>query len=239
LPVTRKRKTFFWLPVTGIWLLLDMFSGLVEGKGVVKSKNCKGEVFQLEIETTINMNDLKIGDSIAVDGCCLTVTSKLGNKFWVDLGQETQTLTTLCDLACNDEVNLERALQMGARLGGHLVQGHVDGIGRIAGITKNGETSEYLIEIPNELAKYIVKKGSIAINGVSLTVNNCDDKQFSVLLIPHTLEATTLGKLRTGAKVNLEVDIIGKYVEKLTFISSDEYHAKSKITEEFLRKHGF
>ncbi|MBU4484581.1 riboflavin synthase [bacterium] len=216
-----------------------MFSGLIENIGKIKSKKSNDGLIQLEIETTLDLSDTNVGDSFAVDGCCLTVTSKLGNRVWLDVGPETQSLTTIPQLNAGDSVNLERALRMGARLGGHLVQGHIDGVGAVTKVEQKGKAREYVIEIPKELAKYTVKKGSIAVNGVSLTINDCDQNQFSVLVIPHTLENTTFKDIGVGRGVNLEVDIVGKYVEKLTFISSEEYRSESNITKEFLKKHGF
>jgi len=216
-----------------------MFTGIIEGVGTVRTVKKKGDGLELEISCEFDLERSNVGDSISVNGCCLTVTSRLGKSFWADVSPETMTVSTLGGIKEGDPVNLERALQLGDRLGGHIVQGHVDGIGQIVDIKEHSGSMEYRIEIPAQLSKYIVEKGSVAVDGVSLTVNRCENNQFSVTVIPHTKLKTTFSKLKRGERVNLEVDIIGKYVEKLTFLDSDEYRKESKITEEFLKKHGF
>jgi len=216
-----------------------MFTGIIEGVGTVRTVKKKEEGLEIEIGCEFDLERTNVGDSISVNGCCLTVTSRLGKSFWADVSDESTGITTLGNVKVGDPVNLERALQVGSRLGGHIVQGHVDGIGQIVDIKEHSGSMEYRIEIPAQLSKYIVEKGSVAVDGVSLTVNRCENNQFSVTVIPHTKLKTTFSKLKRGERVNLEVDIIGKYVEKLTFLDSDEYRKESKITEEFLKKHGF
>lgn len=216
-----------------------MFTGIIEAVGRVKSLERKGDYARIEIFVEIPLSDIKVGDSVAVNGVCLTVTSRLGNTFWADISSETLNVTTLGTLKVGDRVNVERPLQMGARFGGHLVQGHVDGVGRVIKIQEVKEGQEITISVPEHLTKYIVDKGSVAVDGVSLTVVRCKEGEFTVSLIPHTLSNTTLGSIKEGAVVNLEVDIVGKYVEKLKFIDSDNYHEPSRITEEFLKRHGF
>jgi riboflavin synthase len=216
-----------------------MFTGIIEGVGKVRTVKKKGDGLELEIACDFDLERTNVGDSISVNGCCLTITSRLGKSFWADVSDETFQVTTFHDIKTGDPVNLERALQVGSRLGGHIVQGHVDGTGRIAEIKEHPDSVEFLVEIPRELSRYIVEKGSVAIDGVSLTVNHCENNKFDVTVIPHTKLMTTFSKLKVGDRVNLEVDIIGKYVEKLTFLDSEEYRKESKITEEFLKKHGF
>lgn len=216
-----------------------MFTGIIEGVGSVRTVKKKDDGLEMEIGCDFDLERTNIGDSISVNGVCLTVTSRLGKSFWADVSGETVTVSTLGKLKAGDAVNLERALIVGSRLGGHIVQGHVDGIGQVVDIKEKKSSIQLTIEIPEQLNKYIVEKGSVAIDGVSLTVNRVEKNRFSVTVIPHTKLKTTFSTLRTGDSVNLEVDIIGKYVERLTFLDSDEYRKDSKITEEFLKKHGF
>lgn len=217
-----------------------MFTGIIEGVGSIRAIKKKGDGAEAEIMCDFDLGDTSIGDSISVNGCCLTITSKLGRAFWADISPETMSLTTLELLKAGDPVNLERALKVGGRLGGHIVQGHVDGIGEVIEIKDESSSIEYTIKIPSNLSRYIVDKGSVAVDGVSLTVNSVSKDTFKVMIIPHTQLKSTFQRMMKGNKVNLEVDIIGKYVEKLAFLDSDQFsHKGSKITEEFLRKHGF
>lgn len=215
-----------------------MFTGIIEAVGTVRAFESRGEVARIQVQIDLPLEDINVGDSLAIDGVCLTVTSRLGNNIWADVSKETLKLTTLKNLVSGAKVNIERALRMTGRLGGHLVQGHVDGVGKIIGIEPNDAGREMTIEFPERLAKYIVEKGAVAINGASFTIAKIDGNTFSVAVIPHTIEHTKT--LRAGDEVNLEVDIIGKYVEKLSFMSSEAYHEEgSRVTEEFLRRHGF
>lgn len=216
-----------------------MFTGIIEGVGTVRTVKKKGDGLEIEIGCDFDLERTNVGDSISVNGVCLTVTSRLGKSFWADVSGETVSVSTIGKLKSDDPVNLERALMVGSRLGGHIVQGHVDGIGQVVDIKEKKSSIEFTIGIPEQLNKYIVEKGSVAVDGVSLTVNRVEKNRFSVTVIPHTKLKTTFSTLRTGDSVNLEVDIIGKYVERLTFLDSDEYRKDSKITEEFLKKHGF
>ncbi len=216
-----------------------MFTGIIEGIGHVVSIKRQGQTGQYEIEVGFDMGDVNVGDSVACDGCCLTVTSRLGNRFWADISDETLRVTTLGGLAVGHAVNIERALKVGARLGGHLVQGHVDGVGKIE-LLQDVEGGKLLkIQAPHRLSRYIVEKGSITVNGLSLTVNAIEGNGVTIRLVPHTVQMTTMNEKKVGDPVNLEVDIIGKYVEKLRFLGSEEYHDGSEISEEFLKKHGF
>ena len=216
-----------------------MFTGIIEGVGSIRAIKHKGEWLELEVEVDFNLESTNVGDSISINGCCTTVTSRLGKSFWTTLSPETLDKTTLFQLKAGDPVNLERALQLGQRLGGHIVQGHVDGIGKVLKISNLGAGVELTIEIPSNLSRYLVDKGSVAIDGVSLTVNRSQDTDFSVMIIPHTKLMTTFSRLKPGFLVNLEVDIVGKYVEKISHLDSEQYHRGSSITKEFLKKHGF
>lgn len=190
-----------------------MFTGLVETFGTITAVANTGNDIRLSMKP-VSEFDVQLGDSVAINGVCLTVTTHNGDISF-DVSPETLKSTNLGDLKSGDRVNLERALRLSDRLGGHIVTGHVDGIGSIRDKRKAGEYTFYTVESPPEVLKYIVKKGSIAVDGISLTVVDHDSRSFSVAIIPHTLQATNLGDKGAGDKVNLEADIIGKYVEKL------------------------
>lgn len=193
-----------------------MFTGLVEDIGRIERAERRGESMELEIAPkAIRPEELALGDSVAIDGVCLTVTARDARRFRALAGPETLKLTTLGALRVGAQVNLERALLPTTRLGGHIVAGHVDGVGEIVAKRPVGPAIDFQFRAPRELLRYIVVKGSICVDGISLTVNRVDEYSFAVGLIPHTLEQTTLGDKHVGAKVNLEVDILGKYVEKL------------------------
>lgn len=219
--------------------IASMFTGIIEGTGRVKSAKQQSEGVQIEVEAHFDLERSNVGESIAVNGCCLTITSRLGTSFWADVSAETIQKTTLGDLKEGAAVNLERPLKMGERLSGHLVQGHVDGIGVVKAVREVGEANEFQIKAPSHLSRYLVEKGSIAVDGVSLTINQVEKETFSVMIIPHTRMKTTFQELGLGSQVNLEVDIIGKYVAKLTHLDSEEYQKGTQITQEFLKKHGF
>ena len=189
-----------------------MFTGLVEELGTI-SKITQTEIW---IEASVVMKDLGIKDSISVNGACLTVVDLKENTFRVDVVPETLIRTDLGYLAIGDKVNLERSAQLGGRLGGHIVQGHVDGTAEIISIVEDGTSWSIEFQISNSLSKYIVEKGFICVDGASLTVVNCDEKSFSIALIPYTKDNTVLGLKRVGSTVNIETDIIGKYLEKLS-----------------------
>ena len=211
-----------------------MFTGLVEGKGMVVGIERKDQGANLQIKPLFSLNNLKIGESIAIDGACLTVTKLHKETFEVELSPETLLRTTFRYFQVGTEVNLEQALQLGDRLGGHLVTGHVDTMGVIKDKKEWGSHTVFTFGIPGEWMRYIVEKGSVAINGVSLTVNRCLSDSFEVNIIPHTARITTLGKKEIGDKVNIETDLIGKYVFK--FLTP---WLKTGLTEDFLKEHGF
>jgi riboflavin synthase len=193
-----------------------VFTGLVEDVGTVARVEPRAGTCLLAVRTAgLPVDQLAIGDSIAVDGVCLTVTERGGGAFAVTAVDETLRRTTLGDLAAGHPVHLERALRMGDRLGGHLVQGHVDGVATLSDRRAAGDNLELTFRAPPPLLRYVVEKGSIAVDGVSLTVVRVDDNSFAVALIPHTVRVTALGRKEVGGRANLEVDMIAKYVERL------------------------
>lgn len=189
-----------------------MFTGIVQFTGVIKRVTKTGESTRLEIESQAAISSLKKGDSISVDGVCLTVIENVNNTFKADVAKETLSRTTLKYLKNGDVVNLELPLTLSTPLGGHIVQGHVDCVGRIVGRRREGNGERITIEIPSEWSKYIVEKGSIAVDGMSLTVAKKSGRRIEIAIIPHTLKNTNISLKRTGSFVNIEVDIIGKYV---------------------------
>jgi len=192
-----------------------MFSGIIADVGTITRAEDREGGLRLSVEThALGMDDVQLGDSIAVNGVCLTVVKNDGNTFTVDVSRETLNCTAGLG-AQGARVNLEKALRLSDRLGGHLVSGHVDGVGEVVAFTDIGESWKLVVRAPQALAKYIAVKGSITINGVSLTVNEVEGAVFNVNLIPHTLAVTTLNELRAGAKVNLEIDLIARYVERM------------------------
>ena len=218
-----------------------MFTGLVEGIGRVKEVSRAGADMSLTIEPLFPMPDLKVGESISVNGVCLTVTGVKGNSFSVDVSAETFSRTTVGRLKIADGVNLERSLRLSDRLGGHLVLGHVDGVGKILKKEQSQRSWVMKIGVDEPLSRYIIEKGSIAVDGVSLTVNRCTAESVEVNIIPQTGRETNLLRRKTGDLVNIETDMIGKYVEKFLGKgqSSRETPRTSGIDEEMLRKHGF
>jgi len=192
-----------------------MFTGLIEEVGRVASIDVDGERARLVIEAPGVVDDLPLGASVAVDGVCVTATDVTASTFAVDLMRETLRVTALGHLAPGTRVNLERAMRVGDRLGGHLVQGHVDAIGEVVGVDEVPGTWTVQFRVPSDLTRYLVVKGSICVAGVSLTVAALEDDVVSIGLIPHTLAHTNLGDLVVGSTVNLEVDVVAKYVERM------------------------
>jgi riboflavin synthase len=193
-----------------------MFTGIVQDVGRIAGREVRGGDMRLNIAVTkLALDTTNIGDSICVHGVCLTVVERSDKSFIADVSRETLTLTTLGALGVDSLVNLELALKAGDALGGHLVSGHVDGIGQVLSAEPDARSLRIRIRPPAELGRYIARKGSIALDGVSLTVNEVDDLAFGINLIPHTLQATTLGHLKPGTRVNLEVDQVARYVERL------------------------
>ncbi len=190
-----------------------MFTGIIETTGTVRSIEARGDLTRLGIEAASIASEVAIGDSVAVNGTCLTVTGTQGSVVHFDAIVETLEKTALGDLVADSLVNLERALVAGGRLDGHIVQGHVDGVGRVRGLERAGNDVRLAIDCPEEIRQFLLEKGSVAIDGVSLTVVDIDDAGFDVALIPLTLEHTTLGERSVGERVNLEADVLGKYVK--------------------------
>ena len=192
-----------------------MFSGIIANVGLINRAEDRDGGLRLSVAAgALGMDDVQIGDSIAVNGVCLTVVALNGNEFTVDVSRETLDCTVGLERQ-GGHVNLEKALRLSDRLGGHLVSGHVDGVGEVVAFNDIGESWQLAVRAPQQLAKYIAVKGSITINGVSLTVNQVAGPEFEVNLIPHTLEVTTLDELKAGDKVNLEIDLIARYVERM------------------------
>ena len=215
-----------------------MFSGIIETIGAIRSlrKDAKGA--RITIEAPGLLNGVRLGDSIALNGVCVTVVDFDERKFEADLSIETLRRTNLGELAVGDGCNMERAMALGERLGGHLVSGHVDGVGRIKSRKNEGDSIWLTFEAPVEVMRYVVYKGSVAVDGISLTVAACESETFSVSIIPHTSEQTTLTEKKDGAAVNLEADLIGKYVEKL-LVPHMESRFPSGVTMEKLKEQGY
>lgn len=216
-----------------------MFTGLVAELGKVQNLSRQGNSYHLTVNAVKVMNNLKIGDSVAVNGACLTVVNLTESSFTADVMPETVRLTNIGGLRSGDKVNLERTLRLVDGLDGHIVSGHIEGLGTI--ISKTPEEIAIIVKIQAEpaLLKYVIKKGSIAIDGISLTVINVDKNSFSVSLIPHTAKETTLGFKNAGDKVNLETDIIGKYVERMLMFNEKKSVAKDLLSKNMLMENGF
>jgi riboflavin synthase len=212
-----------------------MFTGIIEEIGRIKSVKRGGHTVVLEIEAQKVLEDTRIGDSIATNGVCLTVTAMENNSFSADVMPETMSRSNLGELRPGDRVNLERALCLNSRLGGHLVAGHVDGTGRLVSKEQDENAIWLTIAASDEVLRYIIEKGSITIDGVSLTIAYVDEQVFKVSIIPHTQEETTLTAKRIGAVLNLENDMIAKYVEKL--MGGEK--KRGGLTLDFLQSHGF
>ena len=209
-----------------------MFTGIIEGLGNVQRLTAKGADAVLEIEASIDLKDVSIGDSIAVNGACLTVTAKKEKTFSADVSAETIAKTTLGLLHAGDKINLEQSIRVGGFIGGHFVLGHVDDKGRILSKSQKSGSVIIAVEVNDQLSRQIVEKGSVAIDGISLTVNKLEKGRFYVNIIPHTAANTTLLAKKEGDLVNIETDVLGKYVEKLL-------HSGRGIDKDFLTDHGF
>ncbi|AMQ21068.1 MULTISPECIES: riboflavin synthase [Geobacillus] len=213
-----------------------MFTGIIEEIGTIEQMKQTGDAIVMTIGAKRVLEDVRLGDSIAVNGVCLTVTSFTERQFTVDVMPETVKATALKTLKPGSKVNLERAMAAGGRFGGHFVTGHVDGVGRIIRQWPKANAVYYEIEVPASLRAYMIEKGSVAVDGTSLTIFGLSERTFIVSLIPHTREATILGEKRPGDLVNIECDMIGKYVA--AFLDA-KATPTSKLTVEFLEQHGY
>lgn len=219
-----------------------MFTGIIESIGTVKQMQDKGGDMRLELETgKLDMKDVVLGDSIAVNGVCLTVIEMTGNSFSADVSRETLKHTSLGKLKPGSQVNLEKALTLQTRLGGHMVSGHVDALGTVLERKDDARSIWFKVQAPANLAKYIVHKGSITVDGTSLTVNAVDGNEFELNIVPHTLQETIMNNYAAGTEVNLEVDIIGRYLERLLLgeKAADKDVAGNGVDMDLLQRAGF
>lgn len=216
-----------------------MFTGIIESVGKIESIEDKGGDARVWILTSkMDMSDVQLGDSIAMNGVCLTAIELRDDAYCADVSGETLSLTSLKQLKEGSRVNLEKALTPNTRLGGHMVSGHVDGLGKVIERYDDARSVRFIIESPKSLAKYIAVKGSITVDGVSLTVNKLDGCQFELNIVPHTLQETIMDSYQAGTEVNLEVDLIARYLERL-MLGEQAAEPGAKITESFLAENGF
>ena len=220
-----------------------MFTGIIAAMGSVRRLTLRGEDALLEVDAALEMDDVRIGDSISVSGACLTITALKDTGFTADVSAETLSRTTLKTIKAGDPVNLEKALRVGDRLGGHIVLGHVDGVGRIHGKTVRSQSVIFCFEIDPGLGRYVVAKGSITVDGISLTVNRCEKDRFYVNIIPHTAAGTTLGVKKASDTVNIETDILARSLEKLIIANPEHNGEKGNpaggVDMALLARHGF
>ncbi|MDC8832769.1 riboflavin synthase [Alteromonas gilva] len=216
-----------------------MFTGIVAALGTIESMTDRGEAIRLKVASgKLDMTDVALGDSIATNGVCLTVVDFSQHHYSADVSAETIRLTGFAHYSPGMQVNLEKAMQVGDRFGGHIVSGHVDGVGEVSKVIPHSDYVEIWIKAPDDLARYIAHKGSITVDGVSLTVNKVNGSEFMLWIIPHTLQETVLGTYKTGTRVNLEVDVIARYLERL-MLGDQAANKKNDISLEFLAEHGY
>ena len=216
-----------------------MFTGLIQDLGKIQSLERRGEGVFLTVATGLMLSDVKIGDSIAVDGVCLTVIRLSNRTFTAEVSPETLDRTTLAKTSAGRPVNLEKSLRVSDFLGGHLVSGHVDGIGAVVSVLAEGNAWRYRFRVPPEIGRYLIEKGSVAVDGISLTVAEIEEPEFTVAVIPHTAQSTTLRIKKAGDPVNLEIDPIAKYVEKFLRQAEQPAAKGSRLDAGFLAQHGF
>jgi len=218
-----------------------MFTGIVAGTGILRGRRGAGGGLAFDLEAGFDIADPEEGESIAISGVCLTAYAIQGRRFTVDVSPESLTRTTLGELSVGAPVNMERALRMSDRLGGHIVSGHVDCVANVRERRNTGDFTLFSFSLPEQWSRYVIEKGSVTIDGVSLTVNSCGAGRFEVSIIPHTLQVSTLRLLKIGSRVNIEVDIIGKYVEKLLTVQPSPASGPEQgtINPAFLAEHGF
>ena len=216
-----------------------MFTGIVEERGSIVAREDLSDAARFTVRGPLVTSDAGHGDSIAVNGVCLTAVELPGNGFWADVSRETLARTAFIDLKAGSLVNLEKALTPTSRLGGHLVSGHVDGVGEVVAREDNARAVQFRIRAPRELAKYIALKGSITVDGTSLTVNAVNGAEFELTIVPHTLGETIMADYRPGRQVNLEVDLLARYLERLMMGDKAAEPKASGLTEGFLAEHGY
>jgi len=217
-----------------------MFTGIIQAIGTITTLEPKRQDVRVRIQTgKLELSDVQLGDSIAVNGVCLTVVELPGDGFWADVSGETLSRTTFADLQKGSQANLEKALTPTTRLGGHLVSGHVDGIGEIISRQTDGRSERFVIRAPDALARYIAEKGSICVDGISLTINGVNGAEFELNIVPHTLVETTMSEFKPGTRVNLEVDIIARYLERLLLGEKAADKQGGGISLEKLQEYGF
>ena len=217
-----------------------MFTGIIEAVGQVVAVQPKNGDLRLRIKTGgLSLADVQLGDSIATNGVCLTVVDLPGDGYWADVSRETLDNTTIPQWRVGQNVNLEKALTPQSRLGGHIVSGHVDGVGEVVSRHPDARSERFRLRAPKALAKYIAHKGSITVDGTSLTVNAVDGAEFELNIVPHTLAHTVMGEYQPGSLVNLEVDVLARYLERLMLGDKAAESGSSGITMEFLAQHGF
>jgi riboflavin synthase len=217
-----------------------MFTGIIQSVGKVAAIEKRGDDMRLRIVTgKLDLSDVVPGDSIATSGVCLTAVELPGDGFWADVSVETLAHTTLCDLKIGNPVNLEKALTPTTRLGGHLVSGHVDDVGEVVDRWIDGRSERFRLRAPDTLARYIAAKGSVCVDGISLTVNKVKASEFELNIVPHTLAETTMGDFKPGRRFNLEIDIIARYLERLLLGDKAAMPDVSGINEDFLQRCGF
>ena len=218
-----------------------MFTGIINAIGQVQTLKATGGDIRIRISTgELDLSNVALGDSIATNGVCLTVVALPGDGFWADVSRETMQHSSLAQLKSGDRVNLEKALTPSTPMGGHMVSGHVDGVGEIIAHKLDGRSHRYTVQAPSELAHYIAQKGSICLDGISLTVNDVSDNLFYLNIVPHTVGQTTINEWHVGRRINIEVDVVARYLERL--IQGKAIQTKNKesqLTPAFLSEHGF
>ena len=217
-----------------------MFTGIIESIGTIRVFEPRGGDVRVGVRSgKLDLSDVALGDSIATNGVCLTVIEKYDDGFAADVSTETLSCSTLEQYRVGQRVNLEKALTLNTRLGGHLVSGHVDGVGRIVSRRDDARSVRFIVEAPADLAKYISEKGSICVDGISLTVNKIQGAQFELNIVPHTVQETIMDEYQSGTHVNLEVDIIARYLERLLLGENTVSSSSTTLSQAFLREHGF
>jgi len=217
-----------------------MFTGIIQSVGEITAIEAKGDDARIRVLTNkLDLADVQLGDSIAVNGVCLTAVELPGDGFWADVSGETLSVTTFKSLSVGTKANLEKAITPSTRLGGHLVSGHVDGIGKVVERYDDGRSVRFHIQAPDDMAKYIAEKGSVCVDGISLTVNAVKGAVFELNIVPHTLQETTMGQFKVGTEVNLEVDIIARYLERLILGDKAADVKTSGISMDMLSEYGY